>query len=157
MNRSLGKLALLFCLTSVVLVYNRSFTTFAVGPLLGFAVSGQVPGLLAAYALNRTVMAAGQNPQAAHLAGVLLSVRVGGAFLDLGAPYLLRSVGAVVVGGSSVVGTLSGSLFLVMAVTTMQALRLPSGLQDVAQGALIVRVLALAAGFGGRKGGCFGR
>jgi ribose transport system permease protein len=156
MNRSLGKLALLFRLTGVVLVYNRSFTTFAVGPLLGFVVSGQVPGLLAAYTLNRTVMAAGQNPQAAHLAGVLLSARVGGAFLDLGAPCLLRSVGAVV-GGSSVVGTLPGSLFLVMAVTTMQALRLPSGLQDVAQGALIVRVLALAAGFGGRKGGCFGR
>lgn len=198
----IATLAVGYILTSATLVYNRSFTTFAISPLLTFVVSGRVVGvpmvlvlllllaLLAAYALNRTVwgrqlLAVGQNPQAAHLAGVrlgptlsgaylvsgllaalagvLLSARVGGAFLDLGAPYLLQSVGAVVVGGTSilggratVVGTLLGSLFLVMVVTTMQALRLPSGLQDVVQGGLIVLVLALAVGLPRRRGGRFG-
>ncbi|MER3556156.1 MAG: ABC transporter permease [Meiothermus sp.] len=198
----IATLAVGYILTSATLVYNRSFTTFTISPLLTFVASGRVLGvpvilvlllilaLMAAYALNRTVwgrqlLAAGQNPQAAHLAGVrlgptlsgayvvsgllaalagvLLSARVGGAFLDLGAPYLLQSVGAVVVGGTSILGgratmlgSLLGSLFLVMAVTTMQALRLPSGLQDVVQGGLIVLVLALAVGLPHRGRGQFG-
>ena len=40
----------------------------------------------------------------AGLGGVLLSARVGGAFLEMGNPFLLQSVGAVVVGGSSILG-----------------------------------------------------
>ena len=62
---------------------------------------------------------------------ILLSARVGGAFLEMGNPFLLQSVGAVVVGGSSILGgratafgTFLGSIFLVMVVTTMQVLRL---------------------------------
>ena len=31
-------------------------------------------------------------------AGLLLSARVGGAFLDMGTPFLIQSIGAVVVG-----------------------------------------------------------
>ncbi len=87
----------------------------------------------------------------AGLGGVLLSARVGGAFLEMGNPFLLQSVGAVVVGGSSILGgratalgTFLGSIFLVMVVTTMQVLRLAGGLQEVAQGILIILVLALA-------------
>ena len=69
----------------------------------------------------------------------------------MGNPFLLQSVGAVVVGGSSILGgraaalgTFLGSIFLVMVVTTMQVLRLAGGLQEVAQGILIILVLALA-------------
>jgi ribose transport system permease protein len=87
----------------------------------------------------------------AALGGVLLSGRVGGAFLEMGNPFLLQSVGAVVVGGSSILGgratalgTFLGSIFLVMVVTTMQVLRLAGGLQQVAQGILIILVLAVA-------------
>jgi ribose transport system permease protein len=87
----------------------------------------------------------------AALGGVLLSARVGGAFLEMGNPFLLQSVGAVVVGGSSIFGgratafgTFLGSIFLIMVVTTMQVLRLPGGLQQVAQGILIILVLAVA-------------
>ena len=122
---------------------------------------------------GRSLAAMGQNSDAAYLAGVgvkatrlvayvlsgalaalggvLLSARVGGAFLEMGNPFLLQSVGAVVVGGSSILGgkstalgTFLGSIFLVMVVTTMQVLRLPGGLQQVAQGILIMLVLALA-------------
>jgi ribose transport system permease protein len=88
----------------------------------------------------------------AALGGVLLSARVGGAFLEMGNPFLLQSVGAVVVGGSSIfggrataLGTFLGSIFLVMVVTTMQVLRLAGGLQEVAQGILIILVLAVAS------------
>jgi ribose transport system permease protein len=87
----------------------------------------------------------------AALGGVLLSGRVSGAFLEMGNPFLLQSVGAVVVGGSSIlggrgnaVGTLLGSIFLVMIVTTMQVLRVAGGSQDIAQGMLIILVLAVA-------------
>jgi ribose transport system permease protein len=69
----------------------------------------------------------------------------------MGNPFLLQSVGAVVVGGSSIfggrataLGTFLGSIFLVMVVTTMQVLWLAGGLQEVAQGILIILVLAVA-------------
>ncbi len=134
--------------------------------------------LIALFVLDRTVYgrslaAVGQSPAAARLAGigvhrtrtvayllsgllaalggVMLSGRVGGAFLEMGSPFLLQSVGAVVVGGTSILGgratalgTILGSIFLVMVVTTMQVLRLAGGLQQVAQGLLIIIVLAIA-------------
>jgi ribose transport system permease protein len=137
-----------------------------------------VASFLAYLVLHRTVYgrslaAIGQNSEAAYLAGVrvkttrlvayvisgvlaalggvLLSARVGGAFLEMGNPFLLQSVGAVVVGGSSILGgkatalgTFLGSIFLVMVVTTLQVLRLAGGLQQVAQGILIILVLAVA-------------
>ena len=87
----------------------------------------------------------------AALGGILLSGRVSGAFLEMGSPFLLQSVGAVVVGGSSILGgrgsafgTLLGSVFLVMIVTTMEVLRVAGGSQDIVEGTLIILVLAVA-------------
>lgn len=126
-------------------------------------------------AFGRTLSATGQNTRAAELAGIatgrtitatfvasgmcaalsgaLLSANVGGAFLDMGTPFLLQSVGAVVLGGSLIfggastaVGTLFGSVLLVLIVTTMQIWRLAPGMQDVVQGLVIVAVLAVAGG-----------
>lgn len=122
---------------------------------------------------GRTLSAVGQNRRAAHLAGVkinrviasaflissllaaidglLLSAYVGGAFPDMGTPYLLQSVGAVVLGGSLIMGgastalgTLCGSILLVMIVTTMQIAGLPPGTQDIVQGVVVIAVLGLA-------------
>lgn len=162
---------------------SETLTYVASGRVLGVPLMALVVallGVLLAALLNRTVygrslMAVGQNAVAAHLAGitvtrtvawayvlsgvlaalagVLLSARVGGAFLELGTPYLLQSVGAVVVGGTAiaggaatVLGTLFGSAFLVSAVTVMQVMRLSAGLQEIVQGVLIVLVLAVASG-----------
>jgi ribose transport system permease protein len=93
----------------------------------------------------------------AAFGGVLISARVGGAFLGLGDPYLLETVGSVVVGGTLImggravpVGTLFGSLFLVLLVTAMQVAGMRIGGQFVAEGALIIGVLFLAAGRGAR-------
>lgn len=126
--------------------------------------------------LGRTLMALGQNATAAALAGVcvsrittiafmlsgalaaidgaLLSAHAGGAFLGMGRPYPLQSIGAVVVGGTLIfggsataLGTLLGSVLLVLIVTTMQIAGLPGGVQDMVQGAVIIAVLA-AAGIG---------
>ncbi|HEY1944998.1 MAG TPA: ABC transporter permease [Roseiarcus sp.] len=134
----------------------------------------------ASFALNRTaygrtLSAVGQNATAARLAGVktirvaavaflassvlaafaglLLGAYVGGAFLEMGQPFLLQSLGAVVLGGTLIfggaptaAGTLFGSVLLVLIVTTMQIAQLPPGAQDVVEGIVIIAVLALAGG-----------
>ncbi|APA89718.1 ABC transporter permease (plasmid) [Paraburkholderia sprentiae WSM5005] len=126
-------------------------------------------------AYGRMLSAVGQNVRAARLAGVrtarvtasafltssvlaavaglLLGGYVGGAFLEMGQPYLLQSLGAVVLGGTLIfggsatpLGTLIGSMLLVLVVTTMQIAGLPPGIQDVVQGIVIITVLALAGG-----------
>ena len=82
---------------------------------------------------------------------------VGGAFLEMGQPFLLQSLGAVVLGGSLIfggastaLGTFFGCVLLVLIVTTMQIAGLPSGMQDIVQGLVIIAVLALAGGVRGR-------
>jgi len=129
---------------------------------------------------GRTLIAVGQNATAAHLAGArvgrtitvaflvssvlgalggaLLSAHAGGAFLQMGEPYLLQSVGAVVVGGTLIaggsataLGTFFGSLFLVLIVTTMQISGWSPGMQDVVQGTMIIAILAVAGNGLGRR------
>jgi len=129
---------------------------------------------------GRTLIAVGQNATAAHLAGArvgrtitvaflvssvlgalggaLLSAHAGGAFLQMGEPYLLQSVGAVVVGGTLIaggsataLGTFFGSLFLVLIVTTMQISGWSPGMQEVVQGAMIIAILAVAGNGLGRR------
>ena len=80
-------------------------------------------------------------------------LNIGGAFLEMGQPFLLQSLGAVVLGGTLIfggsgtaVGTLFGALLLVLIVTTMQIAQLPPGAQDVVEGVVIIAVLALAGG-----------
>jgi ribose transport system permease protein len=126
-------------------------------------------------AYGRSLSAVGQNAVAARLAGVrvnqvtaaafvassilaafaglLQGAYVGGAFLEMGQPFLLQSLGAVVLGGTLIfggsgtaVGTLFGALLLVLIVTTMQIAKLPPGAQDVVEGVVIIAVLALAGG-----------
>jgi ribose transport system permease protein len=96
----------------------------------------------------------------AALTGVLLGAYIGGAFLEMGQPYLLQSIGAVVLGGTLIfggsataLGTLFGSVLLVLIVTTMQIAGLPPGTQDVIQGLVIIVVLALAGGLSLRRKG----
>jgi ribose transport system permease protein len=133
-------------------------------------------------AYGRNLSAVGQNLRAARLAGVrtgwvigiafvasstiaaltgvLLGAYIGGAFLEMGQPYLLQSIGAVVLGGTLIfggsataLGTLFGSVLLVLIVTTMQIAGLPPGTQDVIQGLVIIVVLALAGGLSLRRNG----
>jgi ribose transport system permease protein len=92
----------------------------------------------------------------ASLSGTLLSAYSGGAFLEMGTPYLLQTVGAVVLGGTLIAGgaataagTLFGSVLLVLIIVTMQIGRLPPGSQDIVQGIVIILVLAIAGS--GRK------
>ena len=135
-------------------------------------------GLVFAIVLNRSpfgkaLLAMGQNRVAAQLAGirvnrirtasfilsgvlaafggVMLSAYSGGAFLGMGSPFLLESIGAVVIGGtlisggkSTTLGTLGGALFLTMVVTLMEVTKLAIGIQDILEGVIVILVLLIA-------------
>jgi ribose transport system permease protein len=88
----------------------------------------------------------------ASLTGLVLGAYVGGAFLEMGQPYLLQSIAAVVVGGTlifggaaSAIGVFCASILLILMVTLMQIMQLPPGSQDMVQGVVVILVLALAA------------
>lgn len=150
--------------------------------IVAAAATGAIAFILNKTAYGRTLSAVGQNIRAARLAGVrtgrviatafvassviaaltgvLLGAYIGGAFLEMGQPYLLQSIGAVVLGGTLIfggaataLGTLFGSVLLVLIVTTMQIAGLPPGTQDVVQGVVIIAVLALAGGVAIRRKG----
>lgn len=89
----------------------------------------------------------------AALDGMLLAAHGGGAFLEVGAPYLLDSIAAVVLGGTLIaggsataLGVLTGALLLVLIVTTMQVAGLSLGMQEIVEGIIVVLVLALGSG-----------
>ncbi|MER9234777.1 ABC transporter permease [Mesorhizobium sp. M0622] len=129
--------------------------------VLRYTVFGQ---LLSAVGQNRTAarLAAIRNGPViasafiissvlAALDGLLLGAYIGGAFLEMGQPYLLQSIAAVVLGGTLIfggsataIGTLFASILLILIVTTMQIIGLPPGAQDIVQGIVVIFVLALA-------------
>lgn len=89
----------------------------------------------------------------AALDGMLLAAHAGGAFLDVGTPYLLDSIAAVVLGGTLIaggsatsLGVLSGAFLLVLIVTTIQVAGLSIGMQELVEGVIVVLVLALSSG-----------
>lgn len=139
---------LLFALVAVLVIafilnntsYGRSLT--AVG-------QNRLAAYLSGIRVNRTVMFAYMaSGLFAAIAGVLIGARVNGAFLDMGTPYMLQSVSAVVIGGTlisggkpSVVGTALGSFFLILLSTLMMVTHLPIGTQYIIQGILLIIVL----------------
>jgi len=158
----------------------RVVATARIGGVPIMAMVALAAVLIASFLINwtaygRSLSAVGQNAVAARLAGVrvnpvtaatffassilaafaglLQGAYVGGAFLEMGQPFLLQSLGAVVLGGTLIFGgsgtafgTLFGALLLVLIVTTMQIAQLPPGAQDVVEGVVIIAVLALAGG-----------
>ena len=111
--------------------------------------------------VNRTILFAYIVSGAlAGLTGMLLAASVGSADLELGNPYLLASVGAVVLGGNriaggmaTVVGTVAGALLLTLLVTTVTLAGLPLEFQNITRGVVITLVLVLANAPGWRRGG----
>jgi ribose transport system permease protein len=84
----------------------------------------------------------------AAISGILLSGFAGGAFADMGDPYLIASVAAIVVGGTSVRGGESAIAATVFGATTISLLTAVlelsgagPGVQDIVQGAIIIGVV----------------
>ena len=157
---------------------------FAVAKVLGVPVLTLVVLVVTlgmAFLLHRTrfglsVLAVGQNPKAAKLAGIrvervrcityvmcavlaaicgfFLAGFSGGAALNMGEQYLLMSIAVVVIGGTSVAGgfaNLTGlwgaSLFMFLLVSMLNTLGFSAGYRLIVTGAIIVSVIVVS----GRK------
>lgn len=152
---------------------NRMFGAFPIILMIVLFLVFLLSLMLERTRYGKSLIAVGQNAKAASLAGIrvyliqalayvmsgllaafggiMISARVGGAFLGLGDPYLLLTVASVVVGGTAItggkavpVGTFFGSLFLTLLTTAMQVAGLQIGIQYVITGILIILVLFLA-------------
>ncbi len=152
---------------------DRLFGVLPVIVIIAIALAGLMAFMFRSTRFGKSLTALGQNLEAAQLSGIavnliqaiayvisgmlaafggiLISARVGGAFLGLGDPYLLETVGSVVVGGTLIfggkavpVGTFFGSLFLVLLVTAMQVAGIRIGGQYIGEGLLIILVLLVA-------------
>ncbi len=140
---------------------------------LGIVVAVMAGGILTRTVYGRYLHAMGQSRAAARLAGIsiprmivanfaiagfigagigiLLAAYDGGAFQDLGSPYLFGSVGAVVIGGnpvsggkSSVTATLFGALVMTLLLTVLELSKLSPGYQDVIDGAAVISIVCAA-------------
>jgi ribose transport system permease protein len=97
----------------------------------------------------------------AGLTGAMLATSVGSADLELGNPFLLMSVGAVVLGGNrisggtaSVLGTVLGAILLTLLALAVTVAGLPIEAKNIAVGLVITLVLVFAApGAAGRAAG----
>lgn len=124
---------------------------------------------------GRSVLAIGQNPRAARLAGIpverislltyalcgalggingaLLAGYFRGASVDIGNEYLLSSIAVVVIGGTSVAGGKANvpgiwgaSLFLVLLLTMLNTFGVSAGIRLLLTGLIIVGVITAAGG-----------
>jgi ribose transport system permease protein len=138
--------------------------------LVVFAAIGTVVQSFSSY--GRKLTAVGNNPEAAYVAGlsrrrlivsayvisavcagltgILLASYANGATLRMGDDYLLPSIAAVVVGGSSILGgrgtflgTIGGAMLLTTLATILSALGIGQGWKTVMEGGVILLALIL--------------
>jgi len=179
-----------FLYQSLAIWYNRGLrikppemlADFATGKLLGFpylAMGAILLAVMVHVVLRRTVygqsiLAIGQNPRAAHLAGIrvdrtryltyticavfsaicgyFLAAFSGGAALNMGEEYLLASIAVVVIGGTSVAGGFSNvpglwgaALFMFLLVTMLNTFGLGAGPRLIFTGLIIIAVIVAAS------------
>ncbi|MCI1959068.1 MAG: ABC transporter permease [Clostridia bacterium] len=185
----IATMAMNYILTTAALLINKHFSIFTVAPVLKAFLKGKIFGiyfsiilaillgvfcwfLLRKTSYGKSLLALGQNKNAASLAGVktarvemvtyilcsvltgiagiLVSARVGSAVLGMGDTYTMDTVASIVIGGTlisggraNVPGTLVGCLFLGLISAAMQVIGCSVGAQNIAKGALIILVLML--------------
>jgi ribose transport system permease protein len=156
------------------------FTTAQVGGIPFLAIGTVVFTIVIGVLLHRTiygrsVLAIGQNPRAAWLAGIaverirfatyVLSGALGGicgallagyfrgSSLEIGDEYLLTSIALVVIGGTSVsggranvAGLWGAGLFLVLLLTMLNTFGVSAGIRFVVTGLVIIGVIVAAGG-----------
>jgi ribose transport system permease protein len=180
-----------FIIQSVGISYGRGlqikpppgfadFTTSQVVGIPWLAIGTFILTILFGILLHRTifgrsVLAIGQNPRAAWLAGIkvertrcftyVLSGALGGicgallagyfrgSSLEIGDEYLLSSIALVVIGGTSVMGgkaNLAGlwgaGLFLVLLLTMLNTFGVSAGIRYIVTGLVIIGVIVAAGG-----------
>ncbi len=88
----------------------------------------------------------------AALAGVMLTGYVGSSYYAMGDPYVMSSIAAVVIGGTSIFGgvggyggTFSGVATIVVLLSFLQVVGLPEAGQQIAYGLVLLTMLILFA------------
>jgi ribose transport system permease protein len=91
----------------------------------------------------------------ASIVGVLLTGYTGSSFFGIGDPYLLSSIAAVVVGGTSIfggrggyVGTIAGTVIIVILQSLLRVVDVAQAGREIAYG-LVILLLLIAYGRGG--------
>ena len=180
-----------FIIQSIGISYGRglqvkpppAFADFTTAQILGIpflAIGAVIFTIGVGFLLHRTiygrsVLAIGQNPRAAWLAGIaverirfatyLLSGALGGisgallagyfrgSSLEIGDEYLLTSIALVVIGGTSVsggranvAGLWGAGLFLVLLLTMLNTFGVSAGIRFVVTGLVIIGVIVAAGG-----------
>ena len=187
----IATMAMNYIIVTATMLINNSFNVFTSPPILASIAKTRIAGiplmvflviglallihyLLSSTTYGKSLLAMGQNLEAARLAGVrvvkveiltylfaavlaglagaLISARVTGAYLGMGDNYQMESIACCVVGGTlmsggraNTIGTLIGSVFLYMIVSAMQLLGADAGMQSYVKGALIIIVLLFGA------------
>jgi ribose transport system permease protein len=142
---------LLICIALIV-VTEFVLRRTVYGRILSAVGQNRAAARLAGVAVDRVITVAFViSAVLASVLGLVLGAYVGGAFLEMGQPFLLQSIAAVVVGGTLIfggyataIGVFSASVLLILLVTLMQIMQLPPGSQDMLQGLVVILVLALA-------------
>jgi ribose transport system permease protein len=180
-----------FLVLSTAISYGRGIRIKPPAPLADFATA-RIAGIpivtlfviLVSIALavilkrslyGRSVLAVGQNPRAAWLAGlnvdltrfatyvlsalmagicgILLSGFSGGAALNMGEEFLLASIAVVVIGGTSVAGGRANvpgiwgaALFLYLLVTMLNIFGASAGIRLILTGLMIIAVIVISGG-----------
>jgi len=127
-----------------ILLYKTKF-----GLRLHAVGQNRLAAKLAGINIVRTVLTAFViSSLLAGFTGTLLGGYFGGAFQDMGISYLLTSIAAPVIGGtsvaggkSSVAGTIGGAMLLTLLVTFLNVTRLPASAQNLIQGGLLIVIL----------------
>jgi ribose transport system permease protein len=154
--------------------------TLALGTSLGIpnafivwmAVSAAVVALLAVTVFGRHLFAIGNNEKAvflaggrtdrvtilaftlagllAALAGMLLAGYSNQAYQGMGNPYLMPTIAAVVIGGTSILGgrgsyagTFAGALFITLLLSVLSVIQIPEAVRQIIFGSLILAMLIL--------------
>jgi ribose transport system permease protein len=180
-----------FLILSMAISYGRgirikpppALADFATTHLFGMPLPGMLVLVLSCIiglilkrtTYGRTVLAIGQNPRAARLAGlnvdlarfatyvlsallsglcgILLSGFSGGAALNMGEGFLLASIAVVVIGGTSVAGgranvpgVWGAALFIYLLDTMLNIFGASAGIRLIMTGVIIIAVITIAGG-----------
>jgi ribose transport system permease protein len=156
--RILGLSPMIFvaALTAVamgILMYRTKF-----GKRLHAVGQNRTSAALAGINVVRTVISAFvASSLLAGIAGTLMGGYFGGASQDMGVSYLMTSVAATVIGGtsaaggkSSVAGAVAGSLLLALMIAFLNLTMLPASFQKIIQGGLLMIILVASVPRDGR-------
>lgn len=150
-NRILGIPLIIYLVVALAILIHLMLTRTGYGrSLLAMGQNYEVARLAGVKVVRVELLTYMFSSILAAVAGMLISARVGGAFLGMGDTYMLETLASIVIGGTLIsggransAGTLAGALFLGLIVTAMQIMGFQVGAQNVAKGALIIIVLLI--------------